>query len=445
METDVLTDLLDDLAREAPTGGAPPEQLWRRGRRLVRTRRLGTVAIAAVACLLLIALGSVTWQQRAVEPPVADTETKTYVPARMYTPSPYLPGTDEQGPPGVLIATIQTERKGWADRGFGWVGVSATTGDYRFLDLPDAHPEAIHDAVLSPDGRHVAYWITGSVPDPLPERPKVPSSSEFSDVPPIVGYAIYDTVTGEVERQVQSTQHGIGGHAFVWFDPEHLAVEYGQMRDCCSVTPGRSYVYDLASGTSKPVSVEVAMGSTNGRGTLIDGSADAERRTGTSTLIRPDGSTTSVRTRTSDASRTNGSMFTVLNPDATKVAFLTGDSMPDEVELVGIDYGTTRTIDVESLGIVAWLDATHLAAYAEGPNDEGAIDLRSVDIRDGSTTMFVRNADEARFAINLLDSPVRDQPAPPRPPSPWAITGMAATIVAAAAIAILIWRRRAGH
>lgn len=441
----MLTDLLEELAREAPTGGAPPGQLWRRGRRMARTRRVGTVAIAAAACLLLIALGAVTWQQRAVEPPVTDTETKTYVPARIYRPSPYLPGTDDQGPPGVLIATMQTERKGWADRGFGLVGVSATTGDYRFLDLPDAHPEYLGDAALSPDGRHVAYWITGSVPDPLPERPKVPSSSAFSDLPPIVGYAVYDTVTGEVERQVQRTQHGIGGQAFVWFDPEHLGVAYGQMRDCCSVAPSPSHVYDLASGTADALSVDIAMTSTNGHGTLIDGSDDTEQRSGTSTLIGTDGSTTSVRTRISDAPRVSGSMFTVLSPDATKVAFLTGSSAPDTVELVDIDDGNTRTIDIQSLGIVAWLDATHLAAYAERPDDEAHLDLLSVDVRDGSTTTFVRNADEARFAINLLDSPVRDQPAPPEPWSPWRITGTAAAIVAGAAIAILAWRRRAGR
>lgn len=386
-----------------------------------------------------------TWQQRAVEPPVAETETKTYVPARIHTPSPYLPGTDEQGPPGVLIATIQTERKGWADRGFGLVGVSATTGDYRFLDLPDAHPDHLHDAALSPDGRHVAYWITGSVPDPFPRRPKVPSSSAFSDFPPIVGYAVYDTVTGKVDRQVQRTQHGLDGQAFVWFDPEHLAVAYGQMRDCCSVAPSPSHVYDLASGTADPLSVDVASTSTNGRGTLIDASDDAERRSGTSTLIDADGSTRSAWTRTSDASRTSGSMFAVLSPDATRVAFLTGYSTPDTIELVGIEDGTTRTIDLQSLGVVAWLDATHLAAYAERPDDEAHLDLLSVDVRDGSTTTFVRNADEARFAINLLDSPVRDQPTPPEPWSPWRITGTAAAIVAGAAIAILAWRRRAGR
>ncbi|WP_143055201.1 hypothetical protein [Nocardioides luteus] len=441
----MLTDLLEELAREAPTGGAPPGQLWRRGRRMARTRRVGTVAIAAVACVLLIALGSVTWQQRAVEPPVADTETKTYVPARIYTPSPFLPGTDEQGPPGVLIATIEAEREGWVDRGRGLVGVSATTGDYRFLDLPDANPEYLGDAALSPDGRHVAYWITGSVPDPLPERPKVPSSSAFSELPPIVGYAVYDTVTGKVGRRVQSTQHGLGSQAFVWFDPGHLAVTYGQMRDCCSATPNRTLVHDLASGTASALSVDVTMASTNGRGTLIDGSADTERRTGTSTLIGADGSTRSVRTRTSDASRTSGSMFAVLSPDATKVAFLTGSSTPDTVELVGIEDGTTRTIDLQSLGVVAWLDATHLAAYAERPDDEAHLDLLSVDVRDGSTTTFVRNADEARFAINLLDSPVRDQPDPPEPWSPWRITGTAAAVVAGAAIAILVWRRRVGR
>ncbi|MFE6648098.1 SigE family RNA polymerase sigma factor [Nocardioides sp. NPDC057772] len=319
----MLTDLLEDLAHEAPTGGAPPGQLWRRGRRIARTRRVGTIAIAAFACLVLIALGSVTWQQRAVEPPAAETETKTHVPARIYRPSPYLPGTDDKGPPGVLIATIKTERKGWADRGCGLVGVSAATGDYRFLDLLDAHPEHLGDAALSPDGRHVAYWITGSVPDPLPERPKVPSSTALSDYPPIVGYAVYDTVAGKAERLVQSTQHGLDGRALVWFDPTHLGVEIGQMQDCCSSNDSQSLVFDLTSRRPTSIDVMLTNASTNAVGSLVAGSDN-------SVVVEADGSTTPAHIPQT-AGRINGSQFVALSPDAKRTAAIYGNGVPGPV------------------------------------------------------------------------------------------------------------------
>ncbi|MGY0386318.1 hypothetical protein ACWZJV_05045 [Nocardioides sp. WG-D5] len=438
LETDVLTDLLEDLAREAPTGGTPPGQLWRRGRRMARTRRVGTVAIAAVACLVLIALGSVTWQQRAVEPPVTDTETKTYVPARIYRPSPYLPGTDDQGPPGVLIATIQAERKGWADRGFGLVGVSATTGDYRFLDLPDAHPEYLGDAALSPDGRYVAYWITGSVPDPLPERPKVPSSNAFSDVPPIVGHAVYDTVTGKVERMMQSTQHGLDGRALVWFDPTHLGVEIGQMRDCCSSADAGSSVFDLATGQAVAIAATLAGASTNAAGSIVAGIEST-------LVIETDGSTTPANVPQT-AGRINRTQFLALSHDAKRIAAIFGNGAETPVyvkDLDADDHGYGDPIPGSYVGVFCWLDEFHLAALKRHGEDARG-DLVAIDIRDGSTTRLSEYVDNANLALNLLSSPVKNQPAPPRPRSPWVPTIAAGTTVVAAALAIFVWRRRAG-
>ncbi|MGZ3527302.1 MAG: hypothetical protein ACXVAO_06330 [Vulcanimicrobiaceae bacterium] len=187
---DRLADLVDDL----PTP-PPGDDLWERGRRFHRLRRGGTLAIVATAVLALVAIAGLTWQ-RSSAPSPAPTPAGSPVglPDRFYPPSPWLPGTDDAGPLGRLIAVVQAERGGWGGTRQGVVGISASTGDYRFLDLPDL----AGGAVLSADGRHVAYWVTGAV-----------SGSAHVGSAPVVGVAVYDTVTGHVERQVVPTEHGL--------------------------------------------------------------------------------------------------------------------------------------------------------------------------------------------------------------------------------------------
>ncbi|MFI2706715.1 hypothetical protein ACH5WX_04140, partial [Nocardioides sp. CER28] len=65
-----LHERLAELAEDAPVGGALPEDLWDRGRRIARRRRLGTATIAAVACLALALVGVLGWQRgrTSVEP-----------------------------------------------------------------------------------------------------------------------------------------------------------------------------------------------------------------------------------------------------------------------------------------------------------------------------------------------------------------------------------------
>lgn len=67
---------------------------------------------------------------------------------------------------------------------------------YRWLDLPGMSGEYPADVALSPDGRRLAYFLAGE-----PE-----SAFRQSDV---VGYAVYDTVTGEVARHQVPTEHGL--------------------------------------------------------------------------------------------------------------------------------------------------------------------------------------------------------------------------------------------
>ncbi len=422
----MLTDLLEELAREAPTGGAPPGQLWRRGRRMARTRRVGTVAIAAVACLLLIALGSVTWQQRAVElPPADDVETGTYLPDRFHPPSPRLPGTESVGPMGTLIATYVVPRKGWFGSTDGLVGVSASTGSYAFLDLPHAAPTILLESALSPDGRHVAYWTTGSVPDPVRD----------ADEEPVNGYAVYDTVTGAVVAQRPRTERGLGYGDLIWFDATHLGVEFGQMQDCCSSDDSQSLVFDLTSRRPTSIDVMLTSASTNGVGSLVAGNDN-------SVVVEADGATTPAHIPQT-AGRINGSQFVALSPDAKRIAAIFGNGLPGPVYVKDIDTNVNgERIPGTYVGVFCWLDETHLAAlqrHGGGPR----VDLVAVDIEDGSTEMLSEYVDHADLALNLIGSPVKAQPVPPRPGSPWKPTIGAAVTIAAAGCGIILWRRRA--
>ena len=421
----MLNELLEELAREAPTGGAPPDQLWRRGRRVARTQRLGTIAIAAVACLLLIALGSVTWQQRAVEVPPADGEIDSYLPSRFHPPSPRLPGTGSVGPMGTLIATYAVPRKGWFGSSDGLVGVSADTGVYAFLDLPHAALTVLLESALAPDGRHVAYWTTGTVPDPVRD----------ADEEPVNGYAVYDTVTGKVVAQRPSTERGLGYSELIWFDSTHLGVEFGQMQDCCSSADSQSLVFDLTSGRTTSIDIRLASASTNAVGSLVAGNDN-------SVVVEADGSTTPAYVPQT-AGQINGSQFVALSPDAKRIAAIFGNGLPGPVHVKDIDTNVNgERIPGSYVGVICWLDETHLAAlqsHGEGPR----VDLVAVDIEDGSTEMLSEYVDHADLALKLIGSPVKTQPAPPYPGSPWRPTIAAVVTIVAAGCGILVWRRRA--
>lgn len=424
----MLTNLLEELAREAPSGGEAPGQVWRRGRRVARTQRIGTIAIAAVACVLLIALGTATWQQGTDVEPATDTGTGSFLPSRFHEPSPHLPGTDSVGPLGPLIATFDAPRKGWFGSTDGLVGVSAETGAYAFLDLPHATAPYIREAELSPDGRHVAYWTTGEVDNPIPAL----------EGATVNGYAVYDTVTGEVVTQRPSTERGIGHGTLIWFDSTHLGVKFGQMQDCCGSSSPRSLIFDLITSETSAISTSLTTldtASTTGVGTVIVQGDDP-------VIIEADGTTAPAQIPVT-GTLVNGSQSLALTPDAKRVAAIFGDSLPARISVKNVDDdGDGDPVPGSYLGVISWLDETHVAALKHNRAQSG-VDVVAVDVRDGSTEVLSAYVNTARLAINLLDSPVKDQPAPPRPWSPWVPTITAGTTLAVAALAIFAWRRRA--
>ena len=122
-----------------------------------------------------------------------------------------MPGTDETGPIGPLTALMVAKRSTASGTSSGIAGISGR-GDYAFLDLPDWEASGYPgltvggDVELSPDGRSVAYWYRGETSD----------KPDTSDGRPIVGVAVYDTVTGEVRRQPIPSQHGLMTMWMLW-------------------------------------------------------------------------------------------------------------------------------------------------------------------------------------------------------------------------------------
>ena len=160
-----LRERLGALADAAPTTVSTPD-LWRRGRRRqVRRALAATVAIAAVSTIVGIGGATIARKVESIGPVTSPSE-RMRLPDRFFSPSPWLKGTDDTGPIGPLVAVTYTVRRSWRSSSNGLVGVSATTGEYRFLDLPGwGRPTSTtwisHCRPTAPD------WPTGS-PAPLP-------------------------------------------------------------------------------------------------------------------------------------------------------------------------------------------------------------------------------------------------------------------------------------
>jgi len=170
--TTELRHRLTELADDAPAGVPAPGDLWDRGRRYERRRRAGTTGIA-VACVLLVSLVfGATWQRGEVDPQPAGEPGQVYLPDHFYVPSPWTTGTAEAGPLGRLVAIFGANRKTWRSENMGIVGVSATTGEYRFLDLPDYATQDDMGETEPSLSRTAVTSATGSVATSMESGPR---------------------------------------------------------------------------------------------------------------------------------------------------------------------------------------------------------------------------------------------------------------------------------
>lgn len=436
-----LHDRLTELAGDAPPGGAAPG-LWDRARRSHRRRRIGTIAIVVLVLIGLGAIGTLDWA-RSRQPP-APADSAPALPERIWMPSGWLAGTDEVGPLGQLAALQPTTRLTWTGEREGVVGISARTGEYAFVDLPDAVIEG-YGVALAPDGRHVAYWYKGET-----------QGSPNSDHGPIVGLAVYDTATEEVIRRQIPTDHGIHPTEMTWADSERLVYGYDhwaggddqdEVLQMSGTDGGGLRVWTPSTGLDERLPAEL-------RGSRVNGS------TGRGQLLLeggPSGGAVFLDLDRPDNAITfrmpgNGYSHTAaVNETGTRVAWPRGNRNPGPIVFGTPEPGRpvdAKEVDTRRAWVVrAWLDETHVAAAQRIDDRIGPSVLRAIDVRTGESSVILRYPDgtygtTTLLATDLLGTPSVSRDAPPRPLDPRWVTAAEAAVLILGVGALLLWRRR---
>lgn len=439
-----LHERLHELADDGPDGSvsAGSDELWQRGRRLQRRRRAVSVTLVAV---LVLGLGSLTTlvvdatAGRSI--PAADADAVLGLPDRLYLPSPWTDGTDETGPIGPLVALVGAERRtSWTEETIDVSGVS-TSGDYVFLDLESrASGSSFDNGVrLSPGGRWVAYAVTG-------ETDEEPYSG---DGDPVVGVAVYDSVTGETLREIVPTDHGLDVQDLVWIG-DTLVTPYSQVRSWdedggVRLSGQRVHRWSPADGTVEPAlarpdvpgfveatpagdQVAVTTGRRGYEIVAADGTAEAGPRLSTATEgpvhVSPDGRTVAMR-----ADPDSPSLF------SSEPGRLVSAPTAGEQAGVATDVG-----DVLVSEVAAWRDDDHVVArVADVPG------LASVDVTTGEVEPLVELPQaygmEPQIAADAFAGPVFEAPEPDGPGDPRRIVWLGGGLLVLLAGAAL-WRSR---
>ncbi|WP_460735432.1 hypothetical protein [Nocardioides ginkgobilobae] len=432
----MLHDRLVDLAADAPAA-TPDPGLWDRAARVHRRRRAGTAALAAVAVLAVLSLvGIDTWQRSPGVDPAAPGSAPA-LPARFYAPSPWLPGTDGE-PTGPLAAVMTAERKGWFSSGNAAVGVSATTGEYRFLELPD---DAGRGWALSPDGSRVAYWLTG---DPSAS----PQTSGGQEVP-VVGLAVWDAVTGEVVRHQVETEHGLAvDDQIVWADSAALVTRWAQWRVGDDAPPrDQGGAIDRVGlrvwEPDGPVG-PVALG--------MDAYVDAGNGEGQVLLSWRRRSVLDVRTGKRSGPDVVGSRYgnvSALSPDGSAVAYPRGNKNPNRLVVARTEAEEPELVlDDDVWAAVAWIDEDTIAfTTRDTEQDPTPAFIETLSLSTGERSVLIDAGPDLQpgfddLATDLLAVAPRDFPEPDRPWDPRLVAGLVGFVALVAGLWVLGWRRR---
>lgn len=426
-----LHDRLVDLAADAPAS-APDPLLWERARAFHRRRRAGTALAVGVSAVLVGVLASVmVWRVEAPVRPAAPG-AEPALPTRLEEPSAWLPGTGGH-PIGPLAALLPAERSSLLGSAPGIVGVSATTGEYRFLDLPD---DAGEDWAMSQDGRQVAYWTTG----------ETAQSPNTRDGAPIAGVAIYDTVSGEVVRHDIATDHGLSSDRGLWWaDPTTLVLSYFQWlggiedseNDQSSARQAEPLVWRV--GEAGPSSTELRVSSidaTNGRGQVLNHGRVVDLESGQEHRIQDP--------------RTVLRYQTALDPSGYRVAFPRGNRNPGPLAVTDVDAigrSTIRTVVAERVRqAVAWIDGDHVAYLISAGGVQPKGFLESVDVTTGERERLLTfpgySIEPGQLATDLLATPPVERERPAQPWSPRVLLAWSTAVLLAGAYGLWRWRRR---
>ncbi len=457
VESSELREGLDRLADEAGSG-VPPTDLWRRGVRR-RRRRLAGGVVAAM--LVVVAGGGLTgalWGTVAptVVGPVAPASTPA-IPDRVDTPSPWGPAASADHPVGPLAVVKGASRSRLPLQHVnGLVGVSAGTGEYRFLDLPgwqtvDADRA---DVALSPDGRWLAYWTVGK---------------DIGDgrlpISPVTGVAAYDTVTGRVLRAPISSRLGLDPTLLAWVGADRLAIGNWpvteRLADGYSATARRTLLWTPGSGDPVPAPGRILDQASDGVRPAPEGLTVAN---GTRVRLVDDDLRPVATYRLTGLGRGAAVRDAWVSPDGRTLAAQVqpgSESGSESGPLVvtarlpvgggAHDVATRRvTAASQTVALLGWRDAGHLVVRDVRGGDEGAFAV-DADPAGSATRRLVRLvtvtgenwSPGTAFASDLWAVPTVSRPGPPTVTDPRLVGAAGAGVVLVALVlAARRWGRR---
>jgi hypothetical protein len=355
-----VVDRLERLAAHAPGGAIDPDAVWTHGRRRRRVR-LGAALAAVVAVGLLGTTVTPLLVDRVQRVEPADPGEGMVLPNVIRQPGGWEPAFPAA--PGRLSAVGVGSRSGLlGDRNAVW-GVSAATGESRFLDLPGSLE--LGQPALSHDGSRVAYWIaTTADVDALGQAGE---SAMLAD-----GVAVLDLETGERDAWTVDSDHGlwIGGMAWagdvLWWSAGPARAQ----GDGALVARSKTRTWDLDTGerddtpssAQRRVSANGVGDAPNGfveqvgarRVQLVSGAADP-------TVIRlalPDGTPATAGTTQAAVSPDGSRLAGLLMPDRSR----SDDSRLPVVagELRGGDVTLSRVVGAEAQAVLGWRSPTQV-------------------------------------------------------------------------------------
>lgn len=420
-----VADRLDRLAEQAPARLGDPDALWSQGRRRQRTRWAGTAA----ALVVLAVLG-------AVAVPSALHRTQDLV-AESPDSGLRLPDVIRQpgewegafsGAPGRLVVVGVGSRGGWWSSSGALWGVSTTTGEARFLDLPDAVTSTDATPALSADGRRLAYWFKGETArEPL----------RIDDQDPAVGVAVMDLETGEVERWDAESDHGLTADGLAWAG-DVLWWDGGVYEDGGTATSWGArhqvHTWDVGSGARRDVE--------KGARIWVDVTGPAPAGflapNGRDGLQLVAGSEPGAAVRPDPALVTQDHSAPAVSPDGSRIAGVHDPDAQDSGEqalvddprtplLVGeVGDGTTEMVpvgDVESTAVLGWRsdDDVVISTY-DGEGADVRYSASVVDLDTGDVTQLLdfsnHNGLQLAFAADAWGAELVDAPDAPWAPDP---------------------------
>lgn len=455
---DVVVDRLEQLATHAPTSGVGPDDLWSRGRRRQRGRAasllVGLVAAGIVATTVTPPILA------RVDQPVASSSDRLVLPDVVREPGAWEPAF--AATPRRLSAVGVAQRGGVFSSSAQFWGVSAATGESRWLDLPGGVPAAGADARLSADGRRLAYWVTGDVPqEPL-------SMGATEDDTPVVGLAVMDLETGEVKRWDLPSDHGLSveglvwaGDALWWQAGPVVPLEGGGMSAelrtriwqvetdvRTEVTDARSDVYLFESGGA-PDGFVTVQGTSSLERVTGDGEPESLR------VDLPPGAPSAAALVDPSVSPDGGLVVAMMVPDGQVVLddpagwqLVAGRVDDDAVDL-------RRVRPVLASAVVGWRSPTELMVVDSGNVAENSgirvahalsvVDLRELDRPRAETSIWVEARAIPEFAADVWSADVVEAPAAPFAPDP-RVVGLVLLVGALVAWrGVVTVRRRRGH